>query len=193
MKFKITFLMFLGIVILLSSCNFFESSSSKKLTSMNKELTNLNKKYKNTKIDLSLNLYTKVFKGKTQSNLSMLIYYDANCSTCFTKLKNWKGNLDYFKEIDKNLNIKFILYSNDSLNTNINLEKTNFPKSLIAYDKDNSYLKKYEHVTEYAYNTMLLNKNNEIIFIGSPQVSSNLRKHYTKLIKQQGVNRKAFK
>jgi hypothetical protein len=114
----------------------------------------------------------------------MLIYYDANCSTCFTKLENWKNNLDYFKKIDKNLNIKFILYSDDSLMTDINLEKTNFPKSLIVYDKDNSYLKEYEHVIEYAYNTMLLNENNEIIFIGSPQVSSNLKKHYTKLIKQ---------
>jgi hypothetical protein len=181
---KFNTLTLISFALIISSCSFFESSSSKEITSMNKELTNLNKKYKDKKIDLSANLFNKVFKNKKDGDLSMLIYYDANCTICFTKLKKWKDNLDYFKKTDKNLNIKFILYSDDSLMTDINLEKTNFPKSLIVYDTDNSYLKKYEHVLEYPYNTMLLNKNNEIIFIGSPQVSSNLRKHYTKLIKQ---------
>ena len=182
MKFKtITLISF---IFILSSCSFFESSNSKKLASKNKELTNLNKKYKGKKIDLITNLLNKVFKSKKDGDLSMLIYYDANCSVCFMKLKKWESNIEYFKRLNDDLNIKFILYSEDSLVTDINLKESNIPKSLVVYDNNNSYLRKYEHSIEYAYNTMLLNKDNEIIFIGSPQVSNNLKMHYTKLIKE---------
>ncbi len=184
--YKLSFLL----IFALYGCNSFESDESKKLTEMNEKLIGINDSYKNKKIELSEELYKDVFKNKKEDSFSMLVYYDANCSVCFTKLKEWINNIDYFKKVDENLNIKFILYSDDPNLTDINLESTDFPKSLIVYNNDNSYLKKYEHLIEYPFNTMLLNKDNEIVFIGSPKVSDNLKEHYTKLIKQHAGNRK---
>lgn len=171
-----------SILLLLSSCNYFKSDKTKKLESLNKELVNLNDKLKNEKIVLTDAAYNNILKNKSKEDYSIVVYYDANCSVCFTELKKWKSLIPDFKKVDENLNIKFILHTTDTLMTSINLKNSEFDKELVFYDERNDFLEKYEHALIKAYNTMLLDENNEIIFIGSPLKSNNIKKHYTQLI-----------
>lgn len=90
-------IIFFLILLFIFSCK--ESEDSKKLAAMNEKLTNLNKKFKNKKIELEPKLQKTVFKNKPDSAQSLLVYYDANCSVCFSKLEKWKTNVNYFKEI----------------------------------------------------------------------------------------------
>ena len=186
---RIRKLLSLSFAFFLLGCNMFMSEEEKNLLKMNEKLINLNKKFKNTKIAIEGKLYDDVFEDKLEKSYSLLVYYDANCSICFSQLEVWKKNhLAYFQELDYKLNIKFILFSDDIDVTNINLEYFNFPKPLIVHDEKKQFIRRYVHAIDKAYNTMLLNDKNEIIFIGSPTLSPNLKKHYKLLIKNKIID-----
>lgn len=180
MKFNIFFL--LPLFLILISCNLFKSEKAKKIEKLNKELIIINDKYKNQKIQLAEKISNEIFQDKKKEAYSIITYYDANCSVCYIELEKWKDLLPYFKEIDSDINIKFILFSDDEIMTEINLDNSQFPKNLVVFDSRNSYLDTYRHVLTKAYNCMLLDENNEILFIGSPLNSENIKKHYAKLI-----------
>ncbi len=182
MKYKFLVILSSLFLFFFSNCDFFKAEDSKKLSKLNKELIKLNNTYKNEKVVLSKEIFDNLFKKKKERNYSILAYYDVDCGACFLELNEWKKLIDYFENIDKSLNIKFILSSDDKNKTDIDLEKNDFPKSLVIYDKGDSFLRQYSHSNNKAYNTMLLDKHNKIIFIGSPLKSDNLKKHYAKLI-----------
>jgi hypothetical protein len=143
----------------------------------------LNTSFKGKKIALqNQELFDRLFKEKRKQSNSMLIYYDADCWVCFEELKKWKSVIPYFKKADQNLNLKFILFTEDQSRTVTSLEKINFPKSLVVYDRNNTFLKQYKHISNKPYNTMLLDKDHRILFIGSPLNSENLKEHYIQLI-----------
>ncbi len=173
---------FCSLTFCLSGCDFFKSEKSIRLDSLNEQLTKLNKTYKGKEIVLSSKLSDSIFKDKTKKSNTILVYYNADCSVCYKELQQWKNLISYFKEIDKNLNIKFILFTLTKAQTEAGLKKTGFSKSLIVYDKKNDFLKQYEHVEDKEFNTMLLDKDNKIVTIGSPLKSDNLKRIYTELI-----------
>jgi peroxiredoxin len=164
-------------------CNTFTSDSSKKLEKLNKELIELNNTYRSKKIALqNPSLLNDLFRNELDNDYSVLVYYDADCWVCFEELSAWQEIINHFKKIDSKINIKFILSTNDLEKTKKNLGKINFSESYIVIDTDNSFLKHYKHVSYKPYNTMLLDKNKKILFIGSPLKSKNLKKYYSELI-----------
>lgn len=166
----------------LVNCNVFENENSVILEKLNAELKTLNGKFKNKKVILDPELSNSNFEKTNIKNYNIIVYYDADCHVCFEELEKWEGLISYFKNIDKSLNINFVLHTENKSRTETNLDEIDFNKSLVFYDKRNSFYKNYNHVTNKAYNTMLVDEENKILFIGSPLRSENLKKHYTKLI-----------
>jgi hypothetical protein len=182
MKYK--YLILISVFLFFGSCDLLKSDETKALETLNEKLDTINNSFKGKDVLLEKNLFNKVLKEKKNKAYSMLIYYDANCSICYTELEKWQDLIVYFKTVDNNLNIKFILFSDDELLTKVNLENSKFPKELVVFDKRNSFLNDYRHLINKPYNTTLLDENNKIVFVGSPLQSENLKKHYTELIKK---------
>ncbi|WP_281989365.1 hypothetical protein [Aquimarina aggregata] len=169
-------------IFLFQNCNFLQSENSRQLDSLNNELKELNNIYTNKELQLTSSLFNRIIKNKENAKHTLLVYYSADCSSCFEQLKRWEQTLLYFQGFGNNLNIKFILYTNDETIIEEELEKVNFPKSYVIYDHRNEFIKRYDHAAEYPYNTMLLDKDYKILFIGSPLDSESIKKHYTELI-----------
>ena len=78
-------------IIFSSSCNLFKSEESKRLEILNKELVRLNKSLKDKHLSIEKqDLFNDIFERKTKNSYSIIVYYDADCWTCFEELKIWK-------------------------------------------------------------------------------------------------------
>lgn len=160
------------------SCKDFKSKEEK-LNVLNSRLIEINDELKNHRIKLNHNLESQIFGNKNISSYSILTYYDADCSECFQQLEKWKDLVAHFQGLNQKTNIKFILYTEDTLLVNIYLKNINFPKELIVYDLENNFLSKFRHASEKAFNSMLVDKKKKIVFIGSPLISEKIKKHFS--------------
>ncbi len=171
----------IGTFLFLTSCDSFRSEEARKLASMNEKLIEINNTFKNKEFMGK----AEILENRKNDVHSIIVYYDANCSVCFSDLKLWKELIKYFEEIEKDIHFKFILSSGDKNLTDINLKDIDFPKSNVVYDTNHEFLKTYRFADNKAYNTLLLDKDNKVVFIGSPLVSDNLKKHYKNIISKK--------
>jgi hypothetical protein len=100
---------------------------------------------------------------------TLVCYINGTCGFCLDKLPYWKEYLITNNLMEKSdLSLMFILYSdNYKLFEFVNNAKINFPLQFL-YDSTDSYrrLNNIEFGSEL--NTVLINKNNEILYSGNP-------------------------
>jgi hypothetical protein len=154
------------------SCN--RSTKPDRLLELNERATELNSSYKGKKL---------IYKSfDNYGDPTIVVYYDANCSVCFEQLTKWKGQIDYFVTIRSKINFRFILHTDNIQTLESSLKSIGFPLELVIIDEGNTFLNTYQFVSEKAFNSILLNKDDEILMIGSPLVSKNIKNHYTALL-----------
>lgn len=180
-------LIFLGSVLFLlgvSSCqNLTKNDSDSIVEEANQRLTGINDVWKNQLVDLSAVLENEELKQPAEGRYTIMAYYDADCSACISDLKKWKSTLiPYFQEIDPKIDFKFVLTTGDRKTLDFNLEQVGLPSDYVIIDEKHSFLKTYDFADEKAFNTFLINPAREVVFIGSPLISTNLRDFYASSI-----------
>lgn len=119
------------------------------------------------------------------NNIKVITLLRSGCRACIKEMDNWR-QLIQKKEMLQDNSIKFIFIANGnpsySWNYQIKKEKLNFPIFLDQTEMFITFNKLEELINE---NTIVLNRNNEIIFIGSPILKPRLKKSFLRCLKEE--------
>lgn len=111
-----------------------------------------------------------------KSDVKLITYINGECSLCMEELKHWKK---FVKDYPKNKSLQLIIVIRSAdfkyLDYMVSKEKGNYT---ILYDKYNRFFETNDLPFDKFYQTMLLNKENQVITVGSPIYSKYLVKPY---------------
>ena len=182
MNTKLKLILFPISVFLLFSCR------QPKQNQIERTPDSVNAKWRGKKISLPQSL-EKIDSNNQNSvsensEYSIIAYYDGNCNKCYAELKKWPKIIDEFKNENLNVNLKYILAGFNKALLKSYLEQANIPLQDFYYDYNDSVLLKYSFLTDpgYIHSAMLLNSNDEIVFIGNPTISKEDKRRYHKLM-----------
>ena len=114
-----------------------------------------------------LNQLNEVWKGKqvsfdttqVSSTKNILVYYNAECSSCLVKIKEWQEEIiPYFQE-EVSVGFKFMLYApNSPISLEYFLDEIGFEHNYVNILRDSSFLRAYPFLEDEPFNTILLDK-----------------------------------
>ena len=122
---------------------------------------------------------------KYLKSIKVITLLRSGCRPCIEEMINWR-QLIQKKELLQDSTIVFIFIANGkpsySWNYQINKEKINFP---IFLDRTKIFIN-FNKLEELIYkNSIVLNRNNELIFIGSPIQEPRLKKTFLRCLKEE--------
>lgn len=148
----------------------------------------INKKWIGTKIDFPstiIPLRDTVSKSK-QGRYRIVGFYDGHCSMCYAQLIKWQKTIKNYKEEGfKNVNFMFIFSGNSKGYVEYSINQLGFPLDLVYYDSKDVFNSQYSFLeeSEYKYSSMLLDENDNVLFIGNPTISKEDNNTFLKIIK----------
>jgi hypothetical protein len=120
------------------------------------------------------------------NRLTVYSYINVSCSSCFQYIDKWNENLSFF--IRNNVPVIFICYSKDNFELVKYLsenEKINFPFPYIFDTNDKFSQQNPLFKQGHPYQTVLVNKNNEILIFGDPTSSATIMDQYVTVINKK--------
>ncbi|MEL6969848.1 MAG: hypothetical protein AAFZ63_12750 [Bacteroidota bacterium] len=175
------FVMLLGF----SSCNTTTQNDAgdNLVAEANQRLNSINEQWKQQTIELAQVLENPEITIPKNGGYTIMAYYDADCSTCISDLKSWqKTFIPYFQEVDATTDFKFVLVTDNRKQLAYKLEQVGLPDEYIVVDEKKAFIKTFDFADEKPFNTFLLGPNQEVVFIGSPLISDNLKRYYASSI-----------
>lgn len=122
---------------------------------------------------------------------TIVTYADSvGCISCKLQLANWLTYLAEIKEqVPEKVKVHFIFHPKDPKELAVLLKqnKFNYP---VCIDENDSFNKLNHLSSIMAFQTFLLNKDNEVIAIGNPIYNPKIKEFYMDLIKDGAVVRK---
>lgn len=103
-------------------------------------------------------------------------YIYGNCHACVSILKNWEKVMDKLPQ--ENVKYLFFVYAEIFPSFEINNEKSIKFRYPVIYDHDCMYLKNNNITDDKLLNTVLINKDNEVVLVGNPTMSDNILNLY---------------
>ena len=175
--FRISSVLIFSLIVI--SCNSSEKKNDyrKKAADLNSQIIQLNQNWKGKVFG------PDILDQKEENDLkNLVIYLDADCTTCFAKLKIWQDKL--IPEFKYKVQIQFVLSTVNSTITEINLEAINFDMDLANIKESVDLETPYPFLKDDFSNVLLLeSKTNKIEFIGSPRYSEKMKDHILLLAK----------
>ena len=119
-----------------------------------------------------------------QSKYNVITYYDGDCGVCYLQLSKWSEFIKSLKRINNDISFKYILSGNSKAVVKANLEEINFDLVNVYYDEKNEFVNKYPFLVDKRYenSSILIEKNNKIVYIGNPTVSNDILNKYIELL-----------
>ncbi|MEN7549830.1 hypothetical protein AAG747_18035 [Rapidithrix thailandica] len=121
------------------------------------------------------------FKSIKNHQFKIVSYIDANCGVCIEDLIFWKK---FMKETPiKRDHCAFIFYINtfDKEEFQKNMATTHGFTHTWVHDPNDEFISR-NRLYDKRLQTVLLNKNNEVVIIGNPVLNSDLEKLYKKVL-----------
>jgi hypothetical protein len=113
-------------------------------------------------------------------NKKVLVYIDGNCGKCVSELTYWQNFMQEFSN-DTTIGFVYIISSDNIFQTVYNLKRSNFNAPLF-YDKNGLFFSTNQFSYDKNFQSMILNKSNEVIFIGSPLLHPKFEKKIRKIL-----------
>lgn len=135
-----------------------------------------------------------LFQGKNQeiryryADFKILSYVKSfdGCTECQLQLPFWIDVMRSFRDSIKSARIEVIFIMSGENRSIINEIKTKYGDMFIfIYDKNNVFNRLNENLLSTRSQTLLLNRNNKIIGIGSPILNKGIRRVYIKAMNEQ--------
>lgn len=123
---------------------------------------------------------TLLSENPTDYNYTLINYTEGDCGECIAELYKWQGFINNNKEMFKNSRMIFIIYSENYFQFEFIIEDVGIALPFY-YDSLNQYIAINE-INENFLKTLLLNKNEQIILIGSPIENPAMEELYRKTI-----------
>ena len=181
----ISYLLAVAILLGFSNCDNTTLNNTGKnvVAEANQRLNSINEQWKQQTLELAQVLENPDLTATQKDGYTIMAYYDADCSTCISDLKSWQKNLiPYFLEVDRAVDFKFVLITEDPKLLDYKLEQVGLPKEYIVVDKHKAFIKTFDFADEKPFNTFLIGPDQEVVFIGSPLISDNLKHFYASSI-----------
>jgi hypothetical protein len=114
---------------------------------------------------------------------TILTYIDSiGCTGCQLNIPAWKQMIDSLTALQLDAHVLFVVHSNDYEYFELMLKIYNFTYP-IAYDYHNTF-DKLNHFPPAPYRTFLLDKDNNVLLVGSPVNNPAMWALYKKMITQ---------
>lgn len=82
---------------------------SKRIEQLNKDLIDINKSFAGKKFYLDNVEFKNDIVNAGKKQFEMIVFYYADCSNCIEDLKKWKKTIPNFQEVEKLVDIVFVL------------------------------------------------------------------------------------
>jgi hypothetical protein len=128
-----------------------------------------------------------IFSDIWDKPYKILTYLDTvGCTSCQFKQYLWKKTIDSCMINQLNVGFLFVIHTSDFELFEYDLIASGFNYPVI-YDRLNEF-GKLNHFSSTPYNTFLLDKNNNVLLVGSPINNSKMWELYKKTINQLNIN-----
>lgn len=180
-KVKIAIVLLVGICIF--SCK--DNITKKKEVIIDK----INKEWVGKKIMLPntiLQIGKIVDSKKKLSKYKIVGFYDGHCSMCYAQLAKWNKVMEnYRNEGLDNVSFMFVFSGNSKGYVEYSINQIGFPLNFVSFDSKDVFITKYPFVLEsgYKYSSILLDKNDKVLFVGNPTISNEDYKMFLNIIK----------
>lgn len=173
MKFR--FLIFIVLIIIIYSCNNRNKKIKGELTQIIGKKIELIDTLSNYSIDKGL------YKEVILPQMKIISYIDGSCGSCLYSLANWKELIssNEFKNISFRLYVK--TYNLKQLT--LILKEIDFQYPIVV-DYQNQFYQKNHIQDEINYETFLVDKDNNILLVGNPLFSNEIKKLYLEVVSQ---------
>jgi hypothetical protein len=125
---------------------------------------------------------SKVCTAENTGNMKLVVYTDGDCGACIVELAKWNDFIKINEALFNNVELNFIVYSDNFPFFEYNIEKTDISLPFI-YDSTNQFIvenKLYETLLQ----TLLLDSDNSIVLIGSPIDHQAMQELYRKVLSE---------
>lgn len=112
----------------------------------------------------------------------LVVYTDGDCGQCISELYKWTEFINDNREVFKSVREIFIIYSENFQRFEYITEKAEI-KLPFYYDSTNLYITQNE-IYENMLQTLILDKNNKIVIVGSPIENAAMRELYRKVLSE---------
>ena len=145
------------------------------------------------RIGTSVIFPSAIVKAGTDSNLlaiseaveykyKLVVYTDGDCGQCISELYKWTEFLNDNTEVFKSVREIFIIYSENFQRFEYLTEKAEI-KLPFYYDSTNLYITR-NTIYEPMLQSLILDKNNKILIVGSPIENAAMQELYRKVISE---------
>ncbi len=159
-----------------------DDSSKKKVSELNAKITQYNTEFKSKKVDFDPTMRRLGDYPNSNKDFKIVVWHNGDCDLCYSKLKKWKLLVSDFNKVNNNISYDFIVSGEHTNHIEKSLSKIEFPRELAVLDSMETFIQKNEFLNHPAFNSMILDKDDKIIFIGSPLNSESLKNHYINII-----------
>ncbi|MFY0631708.1 MAG: redoxin domain-containing protein [Flavobacteriaceae bacterium] len=130
----------------------------------------------------SLNLLDQ--KENDNSKFNIVVFYDGNCSSCYSELKKWRLLIKEFYDSKIDVSFKFILTGMNSNLVKSYLEEIEFEYKNVFFDAKEEFKKEYGFMLEnnYRYSSLLINEEKKIVYVGNIMLFKTVKEKYLKII-----------
>jgi hypothetical protein len=121
-----------------------------------------------------------------KSKFNIIVYYNGDCGICYLQLLKWNKIIEDFRKLKSDISFKFILSGNSSAVLKANLDNIGFSLKDVYHDENDEFGEKYSFLLdkEYIHSSMLLDKNNVVLYIGNPTISKTDKDKYLQSVNE---------